>query len=439
MRFYLSTLGCRLNEAEQASWQRQLAGRGHRLTVIPEEADVIVANTCAVTAEAARKSRKLVGHLHRKSPEARVVVTGCYAQLDADKVARDTGVDLVVDNRDKERLVDLVTEHFEVPDMPELARDPGSNAAFPETRTRAFIKVQDGCRNQCTFCIVTSLRGDERSRTIDDIVREVRLLTARGYQEAVLTGVHLGGYGSDLGVTLVDLVRAILEKTSIPRLRLSSLEPWDLPDDFADLWDGHERLLPHLHLPLQSGSDSVLRRMARRCPTAKYRELVERLRARVRGLEITTDLIVGFPGETEDEWRETVNFVKSIGFSHVHIFTYSRREGTPAARMKGHLAKDIKRTRSREMHELAENMKADAHSRAVGQVRPVLWEGEGTPNPDGSIRFAGYTDNYLRVECDVAAGVTLENRVTSARLSLAEPPSAALRTELSPSDAIPLS
>jgi threonylcarbamoyladenosine tRNA methylthiotransferase MtaB len=272
------------------------------------------------------------------------------------------------------------------------------------------VKVQDGCRNRCAFCIVTIARGDERSRPIDDVVSELRSLASAGTKEAVLTGVHLGGYGSDLGVTLSDLVRAVIEHAGLPRIRLSSLEPWDLPPDFASLWQDR-RLMPHLHLPLQSGSDGVLRRMARRCSTAAYEALVDRLRSAIPDLVLTTDVIVGYPVETEAEWAETMAFVERIGFGHVHVFTYSRREGTRAARLGGQVAGDVKRRRSRELSALAAAMKTAHLARFARTERDVLWEGPGHPGPESKVRFGGYTDNYLRVQTSVPAGIDLDNRI----------------------------
>ncbi len=415
MRVYLTTLGCRLNEAEIEGWSRQLETAGHSVVGAPQDAQAMVVNTCAVTGEAARKSRKLIAGLHRKSPSAPIAVTGCYSQLSPDEAAALAGVDLVVSNAEKHRLVDRLIEEISPAAMPVLATEPESAHVYREARTRAFIKVQDGCRNRCTFCIVTIARGDERSRAIAEIVAEIQDLSAAGCNEVVLTGVHLGGYGSDLGSTLSDLVRAVCADTDVARVRLSSLEPWDLPPDFGQLWQ-HPRLMPHLHLPLQSGADRVLRKMARRYTAAEYAALVESLRADIPDVTITTDVIAGFPGETDADHAETTEFVRRIGFSHIHVFSYSRREGTTAARMSGHVPTEVKRARSRDLHAAAAEMKREHLDRYVGTIRPVLWEGAGEPTETEARRWSGYTDNYLRVETVAPAGVDLENRITAAQL-----------------------
>jgi threonylcarbamoyladenosine tRNA methylthiotransferase MtaB len=402
MDVFVASLGCRLNEAEAEAWARSLGAAGHRLVAGPEAAQILVLNSCAVTSEAAKKSRQQVRRLHRANPSARLVVTGCYAELEPEQVASLTGVDLVVGNRDKDSLVDILSRELTAPVMPKLASAPDSSHLFRDGRTRAFIKVQDGCRNRCSFCIVTVARGEERSRPIADVVAEVNQLVRLGYQEAVLTGVHLGGYGSDIGADLTALVRAVLADTDMPRIRLSSLEPWDVPQNVWQLW-ANPRLMPHLHLPLQSGCDPILKRMARRCGIARYEALVTAARDSIADLTVTTDIIVGFPGEGEAQWATTLATVERIGFAHIHIFTYSAREGTAAARMPGQVDSSVKRRRSRELHKIAAAQKAAHLRRFAGSSRAVLWEGSG-----------GYTDNYLRVESPAPASV--DNVVAQTRL-----------------------
>jgi threonylcarbamoyladenosine tRNA methylthiotransferase MtaB len=416
MRIYLESLGCRLNYAEMSALGRQLAGAGHELAASAEEADLCVVNSCAVTGEAARQSRQLARRLARANPAARLVVTGCYATLEGETTARLPNVDLVVGNARKDDLLALIQAEVE---GERLQVETRTDALQPSTfnlqpsRTRAFIKVQDGCRNRCTFCIVTVARGDERSRAIAEVVSEINARHAEGYQEAVLTGVHLGGYGSDLGTGLRELVAALLADTAIPRLRLSSLEPFDLAPDFFDLWaqPGGYRLMPHLHLPAQSGSDTVLRRMARRNRAADFEALVDAARARIPGLTITTDLIAGFPGESVGDFEQTLAFSRRVGFAHMHIFPYSAREGTAAARFGGQAPEIERKRRVRELAALDAELGTMVRASFVGQVRPVLWEHA----TDAGV-WSGLTDNYLRVTAATSPAADLHNRITPARL-----------------------
>jgi len=410
MQVHLAALGCRVNEAELETWSQALWRRGHRVVDHPEQAHVIVLNTCAVTREAAKKSRQLARRLHRKNPRAKVVVTGCYVELEPRTVAALDGVDRVVRNGDKEQLVGKL-EQLDLSAMPQLAMDPDAPPIAEGARTRAFVKVQDGCRYRCTYCIVTVARGEERSRSIDAVVQEVNALQEAGYREVVLTGIHLGGYGSDRGVDLRQLVEALAARTTIPRIRIGSLEPWDLPRGFFEIWRQDERLCPHFHLPLQSGADATLRRMARRCSTADFARLVSEARAAIPEVMISTDVIVGFPGETEQDWRRTMAFVERVGFSQVHVFPFSPREGTAAARMAPAVAPAIKRARSEELHALAARMRRSQMERLTGTTRPVLFEGEGNPLEEGGYRWLGYTDNYLPVEMAVERDEDLDNAI----------------------------
>jgi threonylcarbamoyladenosine tRNA methylthiotransferase MtaB len=410
MRIHLKTLGCRLNEAELETWSREFQAQGHRMTGQVEEADLLVVNTCAVTQEAVRKSRRLLQRASRENPQARLVVSGCYASLDPRATHDIEGVDLVVDNRDKDRLVEIVQQQLDLDVMPRTAMEPEASGLLAQGRQRAFIKVQDGCRYRCTFCIVTLARGEERSRTAAEIIDEINRLQQAGIQEVVLTGVHIGGYGSDIGSDLASLIRRILAESDIRRLRIGSIEPWDLPAHFWSLFD-NPRLMPHLHLPLQSGADSVLRRMARRCRTDEYRSLVRQAREQVADINLTTDIIVGFPGETEAEWQQTLAFVEEIGFGHLHIFAYSPRPGTKAALLPDPVSRQLKRQRSEALHRLGERMKLETLKRHVGRSLPVLFE---SPGPHGQ---GGYTPNFLRVSLASPEGLSLENQVVQVKFS----------------------
>ena len=422
MRIHLKTLGCRLNEAELETWARQFQNEGHTLVHDSQEADLLVFNSCAVTQDAVRKSRHLLRKATRENPKAKLVLSGCYATLNREE-AEELGVDLIIANADKHQLVEIAQRELALEAMPSASTAPGESALYRLGRHRAFIKVQDGCRYRCTYCIVTVARGDERSRTPDDIIDEINRLHQQGIQEAVLTGVHLGGYGSDHQTDLTQLIAAILERTGIPRIRLGSLEPWDIPETFMELF-GNPRLMPHLHLPLQSGSDSVLKRMARRCRTKEFATLAQHLRDHVPDINITTDLIVGFPGETDAEWAETLAFVETVGFGNIHVFSYSPRAGTAAATLPNPIHGDIKKTRSRELHKLAEKQKHAFAAQYLSHTLPVLWEGV-RENAEGTHDITGYTPNYLKVGIKLPAREArqLSYRITDTRLISLEPDS----------------
>jgi len=417
VRIHLSALGCRLNEAELEQWAGAFTAAGDKITAEPSDADVMVLNTCAVTKEAVRKSRQRVQRLHRANPEAKLVVSGCYSSLESTSALAELGIDLVVPNTDKDNLVALTRSEFQQPNMPQSATTPAETALFQRNRHRAFIKIQDGCRYRCTFCIVTVARGAERSRTIQTLVNEVQALSESGVHEVVLTGVHVGGYGSDLNTDLFTLVSALLEHTEISRIRFASVEPWDLSDQFFTLFN-NPRVQPHMHLPLQSGSDTVLRRMARRCKTADFRQMAETLRAQVPDFNITSDIIVGFPGETEQEWQESINFISEMDFGHIHIFSYSEREGTKAASLPNQVPKSIRSQRSKELHALASNQKHTVLTKMLernGARTPlVLWE-KGVQLPNGQHQHWGYTPNYLKVT--TTSNQDLANQLLPTQLS----------------------
>jgi len=420
MRVHLTTLGCRLNEAELERWSRDFRARGHELARAPADADLVVVNTCAVTDEAVRKSRKLVRRARRANPAARVIVSGCYTSLDPQRAAAELGIDLLVPNPDKDRLVEIVSRQLGLPALPVVLGEPAEATLFARGRQRAFVKVQDGCRYRCTFCVVTLARGDERSRAIADVVAEVRALRAAGIQEVVLAGVHLGGYGSDLGTDLRALIAAVLADTDMPRVRVGSLEPWDLPPGFWDLF-ADPRLMPHLHLPLQSGADSVLRRMARRCRAADFRALAGEARAAVPDLNLTTDVIVGFPGETEAEWRATLDFTAEVGFGHVHVFGFSPRPGTKAAALPDPLDEPTRQRRRQELLALADRLKRIALEPLVGRRCPVLVEGDRGSVSVAGMRWEGYTPHFHRVAIVAPPEVDLANRIVDVRLEAAGP------------------
>ncbi|HVO42625.1 MAG TPA: tRNA (N(6)-L-threonylcarbamoyladenosine(37)-C(2))-methylthiotransferase MtaB [Aggregatilineales bacterium] len=415
MRVHLNTLGCRLNQGEIDRMARDFAARGDSMVEAPEDADLFVVNTCAVTQEATRSSRQLIYRLNRARPDANIAVTGCYAHIAPDSIAVLPGVSHVIDNFDKEALVSIVTGEPlaapEVHDREPMQRVPVAGAG---NRTRAFIKVQDGCNRQCSFCVTRLARGPERSRACADIVQEVGELTAIGFQEAVLTGVHLGSYGTDRGEVdgLAHLIKAILADTDIPRVRLSSLEPWGIGEDFFRLWQ-NPRLCRHLHLPLQSGCAATLKRMIRRITPERFQQIVELARAAVPDMAIATDVIVGFPGETETEFAISKVFIESMDFAGMHVFRYSKRPGTAAVRLPGHVSETAKKERSDALTSLSRDQERRYSSRFAGETMDVLWEAVSGATEVGFVN-SGYTDNYIRVRHITPRVLT--NTITPARL-----------------------
>lgn len=374
--------------------------RGYEITPFDQVADVYVINTCSVTHLGERKSRQLIRRGIRLNPEAIVAVSGCYAQVSPEEIEAIEGVNVIVGTQDRHRIVELVEEvghskgimnivtnimnadHFE--DIP-LFDTPG--------RTRAFLKIQEGCTNFCTYCIIPYARGPLRSRPLESVTREAEKLITAGFKEIVLTGIHLGAYGRDLEgqITLVDAVKAVLGAKGLIQLRLGSLESIEISDELIEIMKGDQRLCPHLHLPLQAGDDRVLRMMNRHYTLAEYRELVHNIQARIKDIGISTDIIVGFPGETLEMFENALSFVESMDFSRMHIFPYSRRSGTPAAEYKDQVPEDEKKRRVQVMQELAERKAAEFQKRFINRQLTVLFE----PEHDG--KMEGLTGNYIRV------------------------------------------
>jgi threonylcarbamoyladenosine tRNA methylthiotransferase MtaB len=399
MKFFLDTIGCRLNQAEIESLARQFRAAGHEIVPTATQADLAVVNTCSVTSQAASDSRAAIRRARRLGAGA-VVATGCWATLEPEKAAGLPGVHRVVSNQNKDTLaVDLLGLPREFFELEPLARQPlpGLHA-----RTRAFIKAQDGCDNACTFCITSVARGANRSRPLENVLADVQAAQAGGAQEIVLTGVQLGAWGNDFHPSqpLGKLVSSLLAGTSVTRLRLSSLEPWNLQAGFFSLWQD-ERLCRHLHLPLQSGSESVLKRMRRKTAPEAFAGLVQSARAAIPGVAITTDIIVGFPGETEAEFCETLEFVKSMHLAGGHVFTYSARPGTPAARMQAQVRYEIRKERSAALRAILDESAQAYRSGFIGHTLAVLWEASSRLTEAGWV-LEGLTDNYLRVSAVAA-------------------------------------
>jgi threonylcarbamoyladenosine tRNA methylthiotransferase MtaB len=379
----LDTVGCKLNQAESQLFARQFAQKGYRLVPADDGADVYILNTCTVTHVADGKCRKLLHQARRRNPNALVVAVGCYVERTRQDLARIKGVDLVFDNSQKMNLVTRLEEGGY------LSRPATAASPHTDFRTRAFIRVQDGCNNFCAYCIVPLVRGREQSLPADGVIAEIKQRVAEGDKEVVLTGTEIGAYNhQDVGLSR--LLKRILSETDIARLRLSSLQPPEITPELLELWRD-ERLCRHFHLSLQSGSDSVLKRMGRRYSAADYKRAVELIREAVPEAAITTDIIVGFPGESDDEFQDGYDFAKQMQFARIHVFPYSPRPGTKAAAMPDHVEDKVKQERSRQMLALGRQAVRNFRKRFVGQTVTVLWEKES-----GGV-WSGLTDNYIRV------------------------------------------
>jgi threonylcarbamoyladenosine tRNA methylthiotransferase MtaB len=396
----LETLGCKLNQAESELISKQLEEAGFMLVDSVEQADICLLNTCTVTHVADRKARHLLQMNHRKNPHAKLVALGCYAERAGGDLSAIQGVDLVVNNHEKNDLVKLL-------DKLNSAKTRVTIPARRETgRTRTFVKAQDGCSNYCTYCIVPFVRGPEKSLSPDEVIHAINDRVDKGYREVVLTGTEMGKYQCE-GIGLTGLLDRILAETKIKRLRLSSLQPQEVTSELIGFWR-EERMCPHFHLALQSGSDSVLQRMGRRYLTQDYAAAAECIRSKVPGAAITTDVIVGFPGETGAEFDKSLDFCRRMRFARIHVFSYSARQGTAAARMPDQVKGPEKKRRSAQMLELGALCLADFHSLYAGKTLAVLFEGS-----KGNL-WSGYTGNYIKVQ--VESGENLTNRIMPVKL-----------------------
>jgi threonylcarbamoyladenosine tRNA methylthiotransferase MtaB len=397
MKVYVEALGCRLNDAEMEGVIRRFSAEGHTPTLDPAEADVCVINTCAVTADAGKTSRHRIRHLNRANPQAEIIVTGCYSELESARIEALPGVTRIISNQHKDQLVPLI-----LADSIPVQRDPIDLEPIQvhpvmgalSRHTRAFVKVQDGCDNLCTFCITRVARGAGRSRSVAEVIAEIQQLHTQGYQEAVLTGVQIGSYGERPG-GLTDLIAHILRETDIPRIRVSSLEPWDLDESFFRLWE-NMRLCPHLHLPLQSGCDATLRRMVRRTDQTSYRALMTLARQVIPTLAVSTDVIVGFPGETDAEFAISEAFIAEMNFMKLHVFPYSARPGTAAAKLPNPVSSTVSKVRGEQLRTLSDAGEVRYREAWIGREDEILWESVAGATDQGWIN-SGLTRHYLRV------------------------------------------
>ena len=433
----LHNLGCKVNAYETEAMQQMLEEAGYEILPFTEKADVYVINTCSVTNMADRKSRQMLHRAKKNNPDAVVVAAGCYVQTKEEEAKCDDAVDILIGNNRKKELVSCLDAYFAQRDRGEAAaenRQSDRNGNLQEAvldindngqpfeelslkrsaeHTRAFIKVQDGCNQFCSYCIIPYARGRVRSRKAGNVLEEVKRLAASGYQEVVLTGIHLSSYGIDCGDDLLHLIQLVHSVDGIKRIRLGSLEPRIVTEEFAEALSGMEKICPHFHLSLQSGCDETLQRMNRKYTTAEYEESCNILRTCFQHPAITTDVIAGFPGETEEEFEKTKEFLKKIHFYEMHIFKYSRRQGTRADKMDNQIPEEIKTKRSAELIRLADRMSKEFRDYYIGKEEEVLFEEEAFI--DGKNRYTGYTREYVKVAAESAQ--KLDNTLKKGRIT----------------------
>ena len=408
----METHGCKLNQSDTQLLSRELLKSGYDVVPSGEDADVYVLNTCTVTHVADRKARQAVRAAKRRNPNSLIVVTGCYAQRAPDDLRSMPEIDLVAGNLDKPSLARMIGQLTENPDSACAVGDDQAVSQVLRIRSRAMVKIQEGCDQVCAYCIVPTVRGRERSIPVDEIVATVNAYADAGCREVVLTGTQLGSYGFDLdNMNIVELVRSILDRTDIPRLRISSLQPQDISDELLELWND-PRLCPHFHVPLQSGSDSILEKMRRRYTSEDFQDAVHRIKRNVPDVSVTADVIVGFPGESERDFRESVYACVEAGLASAHVFPYSTRPGTSAAYFDGHIESSEKSRRVRELSSIVDKLAAQFREASVGQRRRILWE--RSEIFENRTRWSGLTDNYLRARAQSDAD--LANRITAATL-----------------------
>lgn len=394
MTFKIITLGCKVNTYESEIMQEKLIDSGYYLT--DEKADVVIVNTCSVTNMADSKSRKLIRSAKRENERCILVVCGCMAQNHQDDL-KDLGIDILIGNKDKSKIVELI-DNFKKTKNPYVKFYNNKNLEFEDmrvkrfrTHTRAFLKIQDGCNNYCSYCIIPYMRGNLRSKDINKAYEEVVELVDNGHKEIVLTGIHTGSYGIGLGYDLVDLIRKISKIEGLERIRISSIEITELNDKFMAELKNNAKICNHLHIPLQSGSARILKLMNRKYDKEYFKNIITNIRSIRSDISITTDVIVGFPSETEEDFEECVEFCKEIKFSKIHVFPYSRREGTKACEISGHLDNETKKRRARELIKVSNELEKMYYEKFIGKIVKVLIE----ENINGEA--IGHTSNYLKV------------------------------------------
>lgn len=398
------TLGCKVNAYEtEAIWQ-MFKKEDYKRVEFEEEADVYVINTCTVTNTGDRKSRQMIRRAIRRNPDAVIAVTGCYAQTSPAEVAAIPGVDIVVGTQGREKLIDYVEQYMKEREPINAVANIMKQRKFEELdvpafsdQTRAYLKIQEGCNNFCTFCIIPWAKGLSRSRQPENVLKQARQLVDAGYKEIVLTGIHTGGYGDDFeDYKLADLLWDLDKVDGLKRIRISSIEASQIDDRVIEVLNASEKMCRHLHIPLQAGDDAVLKRMRRKYTTQEYKEKILKLHEAMPDVAITTDVIVGFPGETEEQFERGYRFIEDLELYQLHVFPYSKRTGTPAARMPDQVPEEVKHERVRKLIELSYRLTVRYAERFLGEVVEVIPERPYKEDPKSGL-YMGYSDNYLQV------------------------------------------
>ncbi|NLP47242.1 MAG: tRNA (N(6)-L-threonylcarbamoyladenosine(37)-C(2))-methylthiotransferase MtaB [Epulopiscium sp.] len=414
------TLGCKVNQYETEAIMELFEKEGYKSVPFDDKADIYVINTCTVTNVGDKKSRQMIRRAHKKNPQAIIIVVGCYAQIAPKEIAQIEGVNMIIGTNQRNQIVRLLQEYekkqnvmIQVNDIMKVRDFEEMNISTVQEKTRAYLKIQEGCNRFCSYCIIPYTRGPIRSRSPENIMKEIRTLVNNGFKEIVLTGIHVGSYGKDIKnmeIDLVDLIKDIHSIEGLERIRLSSIEPTFVTKHFIQTIQALPKVCRHFHLSLQSGSNRTLQRMNRKYTKEIYQEKVELLRYTLKDVALTTDVIVGFPGETTEDFEESYEFIKNMKFSKIHVFPYSPKKGTKAAKYPNQIPNKIKEKRRDQMMKLGEKMEIQFLSNHIGRIHEVLVE----TRCNGSNMFEGHTSNYMKVK--VCSSVPLENTMQQIKM-----------------------
>ena len=411
MKFYIHTLGCKVNTYESEVMANNLKKSGFIQANNNELADIYIINTCTVTNSASNKSKKMINHYRKSNESAIIVVCGCFSQFVKGNI---DNADIIIGNKDKSRIVDLINEFIEnkskINNIHDMSKEKFEDMYLDnfESRTRAFVKIQDGCNNFCSYCIIPYVRGNIRSKNINRVYSEIKTLVDMGHIEIVLTGIHTGHYGKDINSNLTKLLQKISDIQNLKRIRISSIEITELDQEFLDELKNNKLIVDHMHIPLQSGSDTVLKRMNRKYDTKYFYDKIKKIIDIRPDISITTDIIVGFPGESEEEFNETLEFAKKIEFAKIHVFPFSVREGTKAASMKEQIPNEEKKKRVHILTEVSNELEKKYRNKFVGREMEVLFENKKDDY------FIGHTSNYLEVK--IKSDKNLKNKLVNVKI-----------------------